>query len=119
MRYATRILCSFPVFVLASFYATWTAGRLALGYWPRSSFDDPKSIEGSLMWLYNFTAILVIIGIPLFCFILLSLILVCVFRKPDGWKRRLMELTAAVVLFAGLLLFSRWDPQSVIEWFFD
>jgi hypothetical protein len=119
MRYITRIFCGFPVIVLSSFYATWMAGRLALGYWPRSSFDDPKHINGSMMWLYHFTQILLFIGIPLFCLILPILILYCLIKKPDGWKTRLVELMGAVVLSAGFILFAKWDPQSVIEWFFD
>jgi hypothetical protein len=119
MRRITRILCGFPIVILASFYATWGAGRLALGYWPRSSFDDPKGIEGTWMWLYGFTQILILVGIPLFCLTLIVVTLVCLSQKPEGWKTRLLELTCAAVLFAGLLLFARWDPQSVIEWFGD
>ena len=119
MRYVTRALCGFPLLVLASFYATWVAGRLALGYWPRSSLDDPKNIEGGLMWLYDVTAVLVLFGVPLFCLAVLIFSLVCVFKKPAGWKTRLMELGGALVLFIGLMLFSHWDPQSVVEWYFD
>ena len=95
MGYVTRILCGFPVLVLASFYATWVAGRLAPGYWPRSSLDDPKNIEGGLMWLYDVTAVLVLIGVPLFCLAVLVLALLFFFKKPDGWKTRLMELGGA------------------------
>ncbi len=119
MRYVTRVLLGFPIMVLASIYATWLAGRLALGYWPRSSLDDPKHIEGGLMWLYDVTALLVLVGIPMFCLVLLVLFFVCFFKKQDGWKTRLVELAGALVLFVGLVLFSYWDPQSVVEWYFD
>jgi hypothetical protein len=119
MRYVTRALCIFPIFVLASFYATWVAGRLALGYWPRSSLDDPKNIEGGLMWTYDVTAISVLYGVPLFGLSLLVFVLICFVKRPDGWKTRLLELAGALVLFVGLAFFSHWDPQSVIEWFFD
>ena len=119
MRYITRALCSFPILVLVSFYATWVAGRLTLGYWPRSILDDPKNIKGGLMWLYDVTWDLVVIGVPLFCLALLVLTLVCFFKKPDGWKTRLMELEGALILFVGLILFSYWDPQSVVAWYFD
>jgi hypothetical protein len=119
MRHITRILCGFPVIILASFYATWVAGFFALGHWPRSSFDDPKGIAGSFVWLYHATQVLVLIGIPIFCPVLLFTILICFIKKPDGWKTRLVELMGAVVLFASFMLFARWDPQSVIEWFFD
>lgn len=119
MRYATRALCSFPTLLLTSFYATWVAGRQALGYWPRSSFDDPKHIKGGLMGLYDITQVLIIVGIPLFCSALSVLALVCFYHRPEGWKSRLRELALALILFFGLLLFGRWDPHSVIEWYFD
>lgn len=120
MRYLTRSLCAFPVLLLASFYATWVAGRLALGYWPRPSLDDPKSIEGGLMWLsYLVTMVLVTVGVPLFCLAVIALALVCMFRKPEGWSYRLLELLAALVLFVGFVLFARWDPHSVVAWYFD
>ena len=88
LRYATRALCGFPVLLLASFYATWVAGRQALGYWPRSSFDDPKYIKGGLMGLYDITEVLVLLGIPLFCLALPTLALVFFFQRPEGWKVR-------------------------------
>ena len=71
------------------------------------------------MWLYDVTAVLVLFGVPLFCLAVLIFSLVCVFKKPAGWKTRLMELGGALVLFIGLMLFSHWDPQSVVEWYFD
>ena len=71
------------------------------------------------MWLYDVTLVLVLIGVPVFCILLLSLALVCLFRRPDGWKTRLIELAVGLILFVGLVLFSHWDPQSVIEWYFD
>jgi len=97
----------------------WVAGRLTLGYWPRSSFDDPKSIGGFFVWFYGFTQILLFIGIPVFCLMLVAFFPICATKKLDGWKTRLTELTGAAVLFVGLMLFAKWDPQSVIEWFFD
>lgn len=119
MSYVTRLLCAFPVLVLAFIYGTWAAGRIALGHWPRSSFDDPKHIEGGLMWMYDVTAYLFYFGIPLFCLALLVLAVICLVKKPQGWRNRLMELGLALALFVGLVLFSRWDPQSVVEWYFD
>jgi hypothetical protein len=119
MRYVTRTLCSFPPLVVLSFYGTWLAGRLALGYWPRPNLDDPKDIEDGLMWLSNVTAVLVVIGIPVFWFAAVAIALICLFRKPAGWEHRLGELAVALVLFIGLVVFMRWDPQSVVRWYFD
>lgn len=71
------------------------------------------------MWPYHSTAVLITVGLPLFCFAVVGLSLICFFKKPDGWKTRLMEIGGALLLFVGLILFSRWDPHSVIEWYFD
>jgi hypothetical protein len=119
IRSIARVLCGFPILVLASFYSTWVAGRLRLEHWPRPSFDDPKDIGGIFVWFYGFTYILLFIGIPLFLLFLLGQFLIYSTSKPDGWKNRLIELMAAAGLFVGLLLFAKWDPQSVIRWFFD
>jgi len=120
MRYLTRLLCGYPLLLPSSFYATWVAGRLALGYWPRPSLDDPKSIEGGLMWFsYLVTMVLMFVGVPLFCFAVAAAALACIFRKPQGWSYQLLELLAALVLLVGFVLFARWDPHSVVEWYFD
>jgi len=62
------------------------------------------------MWLYDATVNLVVIGVPLFCYAL---------KGQAEWKTRLLELAGGAVLFVSLILFSKWDPQSVIEWFWD
>ena len=61
----THSLIAYPPILMASFYATWLAGRFHLGYWPRSSLDDPKYIEGFWMCTYDVTAILLLVGLPL------------------------------------------------------
>jgi hypothetical protein len=100
-------------------YATWVAGRLALGRWPRLMYDDPKHIEGGLMWLYDVTVTLIYFGLPFFPLALFVLALFCFIKRPDRWKARLAELGAAAVLFACFILFCYWDPQSVVEWLGD
>ncbi len=119
LRRATWALCGFPVLVLASYYATWGAGRLALGHWPRPSVDDPKGIEGGLMWLYDFTMGLLMVGIPVFWLALPVLALVCLYKRPEGWLDRLLEMALALAFFFVLFIFTAWDPHSVIEWFAD
>ena len=79
LRYSTRTLCGFPALLLASFYATWGTGRLAL---------------------------------PV-------LALVCLFKRPEGWLDRLLELVFGLAFFFVLFIFTAWDPHSVIEWFSD
>jgi len=120
LRILTRFLCAYPVLMALSFYVTWAVGRLTLGYWPRSSLDDPKQIGGVLMELSYFsTGMGMMIGFPVFCALLIILGVVCLFwrREDRGW--RLLELVVAVVLMAGFFGFARWDPHSVVEWYFD
>jgi hypothetical protein len=120
IRYATRSLCVFPPVVLGAFYLTWVVGRLALGYWPRPSLDDPNYIPGMLMsWIYNSTALFFMVGMPLFFLAVMAGGMCLFLKKPEGWKARLTELGCASILFAGLLFFLRWDPQSVVSWYFD
>ena len=57
----THALMAYGPLLVVSFYSTWLAGRISLGYWPRSSLDDPKSINGFWMWTYDLTAILLLI----------------------------------------------------------
>jgi hypothetical protein len=119
VRYVTRLLCAFPLLLLACFYGTWLAGRAALGRWPRLIFDDPKHIKGGMMWMYNVTYYLITFGIPLFCLSLLAVGAIVLIRRREGWRKRLIELGIAIFLFFWLVLFARWDPQSVMEWYFD
>ncbi|HXJ57504.1 MAG TPA: hypothetical protein VNU68_12665 [Verrucomicrobiae bacterium] len=120
MRYVTRTLCAFPLLLVASFYATWIAGRIALGHWPRPSLDDPKGIAGALMaWFYNLTALLAGLGIPLFGLAILGVTLICVAERPEGWRNRLVEALVALVLFIGFVIFCLWDPHSVLTWYMD
>src|SRR5687768_8313784 len=119
MLYASRSLMVFPVLLLASFYATWAAGRLALGRWPRPSWDDPKRIEGAFMWTYHVTGILLVPGVPLFCVAMLVLAWACLTKKPEGWQTRLRETLAALIVFVAVLAFIGWDPHSVVNWYFD
>ncbi len=115
----SRFLILFPIMVIAFLYGTWGAGRLALGYWPRPSLDDPKQIHGGLMWMYDVTAFLIYIGIPLFASAILMLAMVVLVTRPPDWRARFLELGLAIVTFLGFMGFSYWDPQSVVMCFFD
>jgi hypothetical protein len=118
--YGPRLLCLFPLLVLSSFYSTWIAGRVELGYWPRSSLDDPAGIGGPFFHLYyHSTELLVRFGFPMFGLALVTLVLICLVKRPDGWKRSLVELVFAVLAFCWMMVLVRWDPLRVVEWYFD
>ncbi|MBA4388363.1 MAG: hypothetical protein C0404_10305 [Verrucomicrobia bacterium] len=115
----TQILIAYGPLLVASFYATWLAGRVSLGYWPRASLDDPKGIVGFWMWTYDATALLLLAGLP----VVGALAAMSLFRPlRDGspeWKRRLVEASVGTVLILFAVGFLRWDPHHVVEWYFD
>ncbi len=110
---------AFGPLLVTSFYATWLAGRITLGYWPRPSLDDPKQISGFWMWTYDVTAMLSLVGLPLVG----VLAAMSLFRPlRDGspeWRSRLVEAVVGTALILLAVGFMRWDPHHVVEWFFD
>jgi hypothetical protein len=44
------VVAAIPWISILSLYATWFAGRVALGHWPRPSQDDPKDIADIGLW---------------------------------------------------------------------
>lgn len=115
----THALMAYGPLLVLSFYATWLAGRISLGYWPRSSLDDPKYIKGFWMWTYDWTAIVMRVGLPVVAVLAAISILRPVVKKLPEWKMRLMEVAIGIVLLAAAVAFMRWDPQNVVEWYFD
>jgi hypothetical protein len=114
----THLLIGYGPFLVASFYATWLAGRISLGYWPRSSLDDPKQINGFWMLTYDLTALL-LIGLPV-----VGLLAAMSLFRPLGdglpeWKTRLMEMLVGILLVILTIGFLLWDPHHVVEWYFD
>ena len=93
---------------------------MQLGYWPRSSLDDPKYIGGPFFHLYyEATGLLLAFFLPTFGIALAALALICLVKRPDGWKRRLAELGFAVVAALWVMALISWDPLRVVEWYFD
>ncbi len=111
---------SFPLCVLAWLYVVWFHGWIALGHPPRSSLDDPKNIN-SIEYSYLMMYVLLIIT-PFVFLISLGLTLIRVaekVRSGSPWAARLLPLLLFPLTW-GLSYFAlRWDPYSVLEWFFD
>jgi len=109
---------AYPVVLPLAFLGTWVAGRLQLGYWPRPSLDDPKSIG---LWVdvpYLWTMALLVIGLPLFAGAVLGLL-------GQAWvdrARRVNCLVCGGLALVGLVAavsWLRWDPLGVVNWYMD
>ncbi len=109
---------AYPILLPAALLATWTAGRLSLGYWPRPSLDDPKSIGPLVDFFYRGTELLLILGLPLFLTALLALVGRAVTHRPERRPLSLVLFTA-LTSFCAVLLLLRWDPLQVMRWYAD
>jgi hypothetical protein len=118
MKSLRAFVLAYPVLLPAAFLATWTAGRFSLGYWPRPSLDDPKSIGPLVDFFYRGTELLLILGLPLFLVSILALLGRALTQRPE---RRPLTLTvlASAVCFGAAILFLRWDPLEVMRWYAD
>jgi hypothetical protein len=122
-KIATLLLSLYPLCLLSAFYTTWIAGRLELGYWPRSSLDDPKNIGGAFFpFYYEATGWVAAFGFPIVCIGVVAatiLGLICICKTPEGWKVRLLELGLAWAIHVIVVVLFVWDPLRVVEWYFD
>ncbi len=114
----THCFIASPVLWAASFYVTWIAGRQALGYWPRSSLDDPKYIEGPWMWTYHLPMLLLLATIGTGIFAFLS-VLSAAQKNESGLRIRTFELALGVALTIIAFALISLDPMNVVEWYLD
>jgi hypothetical protein len=108
----------YPAALLFAFSATWIAGRISLGYWPRPSLDDPKFIGALVDIPYTITYLLLFVGLPAF-FAGASCLLYFAFRDRSRRASLLAVLALAMVLMAGSILILRSDPFRIVTWFMD
>lgn len=109
----------FPFVLVAAFYATWVAGRWELGHWPRPNFDDPAQI-GGFVAVFDYPAtFLLLAGFPAVC-VSHAVAAALLFSKPEYRTRGVVLFEVLALVSLGLLLlFVWWDPQRVVEWYFD
>lgn len=119
-RVIALIAYLFPVWLLGSLYATWFIAWIQLGHPPRPMLDDPKSIGGFVQVPY------IIFGMLLMLFPLLApLGLMSSLWIPQSENRSnsstLKLALAFTYVVVGTLAFMmlRYDPGSVVEWWFD
>lgn len=115
----TYILIAYGPLLILSFYATWLAGRVSLGYWPQSSIDDPKFIEGFWMWIYFIPWILHVVGFPLALMVGAASVSISILEDSPEWKTRLIEVIVGIGVLVLTFTFIAWDPHKVVEWYLD
>ena len=109
---------AYPFALPLAIYLTWIAGRLTLRYWPRPSLDDPKSIGIWVRILHTTTTLLLTVGLPVFAIMILALLCRAV-RDKSRRNRLLLHSGFSTLFMVGAILFLRWDPLHVVEWFMD
>ncbi|HEX8916236.1 MAG TPA: hypothetical protein VF796_28055 [Humisphaera sp.] len=118
-RRAGVVLSAYPLVTLAALYATWVAARLTLGWWPRESVDDPKSIG---LWVdvpYTAFGVLALGLLP--TLVASGALAVLAWTGRAARTRRGLVLTIVLPSAAwcgGLALFL-WDPAGVLVWYLD
>ena len=118
MRALRIYTLTYPFAVEASLFATWFAARLRLGHWPRPSIDDPGQIGGWFDIPMGITGILLIAGFPAFI-VAVGALFYRALRAPSERVRLLTTASVAVLLMAAEVLFARWDPLRIGDWFMD
>ena len=111
-------MLSYPGALLLAFLATWLAGRISLGHWPRPSLDDPKFIGPLVDVPYTITMLLLLVGLPVFT----VAVLVLLHRAycDETWRKSfLLSSILSIVCMVATVCILRWDPLGVVEWYMD
>jgi hypothetical protein len=118
MKALRAYVLSYPGVLLLAFFATWLAGRISLGHWPRPSLDDPKFIGAWVDVPYTITGLLLVVGLPAFAIGVLGLL----YRDYcDATRRKSLLVVSGVsmVCMVATILVLRWDPLGIVAWYMD
>ena len=118
MRIFRAYALAYPFALPLAFLSTWLTGRFTLGYWPRPSLDDPKSISFLVDIPYVITEVLLVFGLPVFAVAVLAII----WQASRDAARRSSRLGVAGVSSAAMVAvvaLIRWDPLGIAAWFMD
>lgn len=120
MKAIRAYVVAYPFVLLMSFYATWIAGRLTLGHWPRPSLDDPKSIGGLVGVPYGLTVVLLSLGLFVFAFLVIATICEAMMSEDRDLRKRALTVSLKAVIFmVAVIGLSLLDPFGVSAWFMD
>lgn len=118
MKAVQVFVLAYPAMLPASILRTWLVGRLALGYWPRPSLDDPKSIGLLVKMTYFFAIGLMAVGVPAFG-AGVGYLLYRAYRDRDRRRTLLLQSGLSTVALITSILVLRQDPLGVVTWFMD
>ena len=108
---------AYPLVTVAFLYGEWLLASYMLGHAPGPSVDDPKDIIGS-SWMHLPTGLAVFGLMPAGILTLLLNAIHVAYHHIVG-ARLGVRVAALIVLWPGLFALLRWDPGSVVNWWFD
>lgn len=107
----------YPLFVVACLYVEWFLAWTLLGHAPRPSIDDPKFIPGasSMHW------VTLVAFVSLFPIAVAGLAVNALYVARDRfrWSRLAARWLGVIALVAGAIVWMRWDPWRVVDWWLD
>jgi hypothetical protein len=112
-----NLTVAYPLLLAALLYGEWLLATYMLGHTPEPSVDDPKDIIGS-SWMHLFTGLALLGLAP-------AGILALIMNALHVGYHRVYDLRLAarvaglLVIWFGLFALLRYDPGSVVVWWFD
>ena len=114
-RWIDWFVWTFPLLPVSSLYCTWLVAWLSLGRIPRVSLDDPKNIGIAVDILYLLTALLFLM-LPLAATIGPLAQLTVGSRKR---RTRVYYVAISIAVSVSAIVFLRFDPFGVLNWYID
>lgn len=109
---------SYPLILPLALFATWLAGRVSLGHWPRPSLDDPSSISLLVDFFSIVTGLLLVIGLPAFIVAVLGITYAGI-RDPARRRSHFILAIVSIVCIIVSISVIRMDPFFIVSWFMD
>jgi hypothetical protein len=130
LRAAAWVASLYPLFLLASLYATWFTAWLVLGHRPLAFYDAPRKLISPVFQVPYSSTILLVVGTPFSLLLGISLALAETVQSVRQRKRRPSQAAArmltwilvTLLLWAALFVILSWDLLNagyIFMWFFD
>lgn len=105
----------YPVLLLVAFYGTWFSAWFVLGHPPRASLDDPKETLGAIYLASGIIILLEPLGVFAAVISMARRFVYSSYSKRSG----IIFAVLNVMLWVGVLLLLRSDPNGVVYWWCD